>query len=132
MKSIFSTILIFLISLPTCGMVFSGELNTMGHHSHEEIWSVDMDHMDGVHHQAIQSWIYECCPNASKGILERNIIAPFSLENISTNISYACIFSHIESVVSIWEYPIWIYRPDSPPDPSEYISLVWSSVKNLN
>lgn len=43
MKYILPIILTFLINLPNCGMVFSGTMNMMDHHSYIEIQSMDMD-----------------------------------------------------------------------------------------
>ncbi len=134
MKYILPIILTFLINFPNCGMVFSSEMSMMDHHIDGEMVSMNMDevHGDVSHHPNIQSWMYDCCPNASRGILERNTVPSFSLENISTDISYVYVFSYVEPTANTRKYPTQIYRPDSPPDPSEYISLIGNSVKTLN
>lgn len=134
MKYFLPIILTFLINLPNCGMVFAGEMSMMNHHVDREIWSLNMGevHREESHHPNIQSWMYDCCPNASRGILERNTVPSFSLENISTDISYAYVFSYVEPTANTRKYPARKYRVDSPPDPSEFISLIGNSVKTLN
>lgn len=48
MKYFLPIILTFLINLPTCGMVFAGEMNMTDQHIHLEVPSMSMDgeHMD--------------------------------------------------------------------------------------
>ena len=130
MKYILPIILTFLINLPACGMVFSGEMNMTDHHIHDEISIVDELHSDESI-ITIDSW-YDCCSNPAKGILERDTMPPSSIKNTSINTPIAFIFSYLNSDIENKKQYECVYRLHSPPDPSEYISLVGISVKILN
>lgn len=134
MKYFLTIILTLLINLPNCGMLFAGTMNMVDHHIHIEIQSMDMDgnNMNESTISHIENSWYDCCSNTSKGILEKNTTQSVSIKYISTVTRISSINFHDFLEKYSQKYTNPIYRPDSPPDPSEYISLVWSSVKNLN
>lgn len=134
MRYLLSFILTFLITLPNCGMVFSGTMNKMLPLINKEMPFVMMSN-DGTLSSgsgSIESELYNCCPNAYNNILERDIAPLQTVEDVST-------FTHIGNsplenylIADIEDSPCSLYRPDSPPDPSEYCSLIGHSVKHLD
>lgn len=102
MKYLLPIILTLLLNLPTCGMVFSGEIHMMDHHSHDVISIVDESHLDESIITIDSS--YDCCSNAARGILERDILSPSSIKNLSIHTGITFLFSYLDSVVETKKY----------------------------
>ncbi|NRH21348.1 hypothetical protein HOO68_04865 [Candidatus Gracilibacteria bacterium] len=133
-KFVLSFILSLLILLPSCGMVFADTIDAVADHVQMETVSHAMDEMGHYDdsHSNHSSRSYDCCLSSSKGNQERNINSIFSIEpslvvvDVPSNI-YASVF-----IVESKRFFEKSYRKNDPPDPSEYISLIGSSVKHLN
>ncbi len=134
MKSLFSLILAFLMTLPNCGMVFAGNMNEMMSGG-ETMEISEMMSGDTVNSQSesLQNPYYNCCSDAAHN---STLTRDTSVTNANKDvISVACIATPIfrEDFIPERKKNVSIlYRPHAPPDPSEYISLIGSSVKNLN
>lgn len=134
MKFLFSLILALLITLPNCGVVFAGGLDTMIEHTSDMEDSMLM-HSDitqiSLESNSISFPDYNCCPNAHKNALEKDVISTYSIK-VTPKVIYVSSFS-IQNVFreNIHDTVTIPYRPHAPPDPSQYCSLIGSSVKNL-
>lgn len=124
MKYILSFILVFLLSLPNCGVVFAGTMNKSMDHSmgsHMSMWESD-------NNGDIQETRYNCCPN-SNGESIRNIVTASS--EVKTISSIPHISPSPLPLEDLLQPSFVNYRPNAPPDPWEYCSLV-GSVKRLD
>ena len=105
-------------------MVFAGMMNEDGHHSIERNTSIegsnDHDHMKSEYH---------CCENSDSSIAMRNLVSPSNEVPVTSHTSH--VFLSPLSVEDLPQPSFLNYRPNAPPDPWAYSSLV-GSIKRLD
>lgn len=134
MKSILSLILSLLLILPNCGTVFAGNMDQMikGEVSIEMSEMMNTD-MIVSQDESIQNPYYNCCSNAAhNGTLARDTSVTSATKDV-VSIAHVATLAFREDFIPERNKSVSIpYRQNAPPDPSEYCSLIGSSVKNLN
>jgi hypothetical protein len=134
MKSLFTLILAFLMTLPNCGMVFAGNMSEMMKSGEvmemPERMSTDMLASQDA---SLQNPYYNCCSDAAhQSTLARDISVTNATKDVVSVARIATPVFREDFVPKKKESINILYRQNAPPDPSEYISLIGSSVKNLN
>ena len=136
MKSLFSLILAFLMTLPNCGMVFAGNMDQMKQSEStmvmevSEMMSADMLVSQDV---SLQNPYYNCCSDtAHQSTLARDTSVTNSTKDFVSVTRIATLTFREDFIPEKKDSISILYRQNAPPDPSEYISLIGSSVKNLN
>lgn len=95
-----------------------------------EIVSPDM--MDSQD-ETLQNPYYTCCSDAThNSILERDTSITNATKNVIPITSVHTLIFREKFIPEKKDSISALHRPNAPPDPSEYISLIGSSVKNLN